>query len=636
MKKLALYVHHNPKGEVEDYIICCLKGLKEVVSEILFIVNGNILPQARTAVEQMGIKILVRENEGFDWWAWKAGIEYYGYKKIAQYDELLLTNNTYYGPVYPFSEMWSEMDKRDCDFWGITMHPQTNKFLSHIQSYWIVFRKSVLSSKIFKQYWQQLTNHQNYQQMVKKGEEGLTAYFKNNGFKSDTYINFKKYGDLLKDNPIMLTDKMVLEDRCPVIKRKYFVLKYISSISDLTLGWRPRNFLEELKEKKLFDVGLIWQDLLKNHDLSELNDNLNLNYILPTNKAVKVSSSPKVALVLLITRIEMEEYCFSYIKNLPSFIDIYVVTTTQDVKQRCQESLSKLPNKSEIRIQINRGRDNAALLITCKDIISKYEYLCFVHSKKSGHVSPAIQGEEFCNHNFISLLWNNNYINNILTLFEQNPYLGMLIPFVFQSRHYNILGGNEWGSNYNNTKDFFRDYLGINVRKLDHFVMAPYGGMFWCRTKALKTLSSYDWKVTDFPREPLSKTDGLLTHSIERSYCICAQYDGFYSAYVAPDFYGSCYLNNYLYFTRKVRTVFWEQLKERYPDSTFFEQLRKKISLQQNKITSSKHININNLEKYLRRYHRNKFLSHITFGRLHQTYKEKSKKYKNILQCLKA
>lgn len=619
MKRLAIYVHHHPEGLIGDYILYCIKGLQEVVGKILFVVNGFISSDGREKLEKLGVDILVRENKGFDWSGWKAGIEYYGYEKIAQYDELLLTNNTYYGPIYPFSEMWKEMDKRDCDFWGITKHPQSHKYLEHIHSYWIVFRKKILESDSFKIYWENIKIHSCYKEMVENGEAQLTQYFKKKGFIPDVYVNFEKYKYLLNGDPILLSDQMVLEDNCPIIKRKYFLLRRTSCIADLVLSYRPSQFLETLQERKLFDINLIWNDLLENQTLSEINDNLNLNFILSSeNLAGMESFSCKAALICLIGREDMVDYCFSYLKNLPQFVDIYIVTVSDKIKTTCLNLLKNIPNKSEVRIQINRGRDNAALFVTCKDVIEKYDYLCLVHSKRSAHISPANQGIEFCNHNYLSLLWNRAYIINLLIQFEKNTRLGMLIPYVYQARNYRMFGGNEWGGNYKNALSFFQKYLKRQPIELDPFVMAPFGGMFWCRTKALKTLSSYPWNYDDFPEEPLSKTDGLLTHCIERLFCICAQLDGFYSAYVAPDSYARSWLNNYMYLVRTIRSIYYQKENSVYSEYTLISHIQEKP---QDRF-------IYPMKKNFRRYMYCKFLSICTFGKVKKHFKEYCKLYK--------
>ena len=61
------------------------------------------------------------ENKGgWDVWAYKTGLDSYGWKKLAEFDEVVLFNATIMGPVYPFEEMFTEMAGRNIDFWGIT------------------------------------------------------------------------------------------------------------------------------------------------------------------------------------------------------------------------------------------------------------------------------------------------------------------------------------------------------------------------------------------------------------------------------------------------------------------------------------------------------------------------------------
>ena len=63
-KRLAIYVHFDKKGAVRDYVVHCLKGLQEVVSDILVVVNGDLSDEGRCALEVLGVDILVRENLG--------------------------------------------------------------------------------------------------------------------------------------------------------------------------------------------------------------------------------------------------------------------------------------------------------------------------------------------------------------------------------------------------------------------------------------------------------------------------------------------------------------------------------------------------------------------------------------------
>lgn len=639
MKKLALYVHHNPKGEVRDYIIYCLKGLQEVVTEILFIVNGSITPEARDKLEKMGIKILVRENKGFDWWAWKAGIEFYGYDKIAEYDELLLTNNTYYGPIYPFSEMWSEMDKRDCDFWGINTHRETDnywipgdkdsKMLEHLQSYWIVFRKKILRSYDFQNYWETLKPHRNFEEMVGFGETKLTAYFKQRGFKSSCYMDYEKYDCLCNSNPCFLTDIQVIKDRCPVIKRKYFY-GYKRNLLRYGCDYRPRLLLDYLKQRNLYDTDFIIDDLLSTVPMSVINDTVYMSYILSSSQlASNTESNEKIACIVYIYPGDLIEDLERYIKNIPESIDIYIVNTNKQVAEKCRQVFRNKKNKIEFRLQPNRGRDNAALLVTCKDILGKYNYIGFVHAKKTPYFDDAIIGEEFRNKCLMSLLYSEVYIKNIIFTFEKNPKLGLLVPLTIMNGAFHVIGA-EWSRDRDNVENNLAKYFNLKNVELDTHVMAAFGGMFWARTAALKTLVSYNWQYSDFPEEPLSKNTGLLTHSLERIIPHLVQKDGFYIGNVAPDIYASYYLNNLYYLVREIKAYLFGKVGVS-DDISFLNHL---VFLE-NKQVVSQNICRKPKKSYLQYFIKCLFyqaIYSISLGKLKKKCKQKKAKYEALIK----
>ena len=156
---VALYTFYEKNGIVRDFVLYYLEELKKEISDIIVIVNGKLSPEGRLKLEKIGVDILVRENKGLDFGAWKAGIEYVGWEKIRKLDGLLLCNCTCYGPVYPFKEIFDAMAKKDCDFWGINRHPEMDVYLipndpcskvkEHIQSYFLFFKPHLLKSNHF-------------------------------------------------------------------------------------------------------------------------------------------------------------------------------------------------------------------------------------------------------------------------------------------------------------------------------------------------------------------------------------------------------------------------------------------------------------------------------------------------------
>lgn len=308
--------------------------------------------------------------------------------------------------------------------------------------------------------------------------------------------------------------------------------------------------MDFIKNNTTYNIDLIWEDLLKSHYMSDLNESLSLNYGLLSDISYSNRSDKKIAVIAYIYSLDVIDDCFKYLKNIPNYIDLIIVNVSDEVQNACKMKFNTIMNRQIYKLQPNRGRDNAALLVTCKDIVFEYDYICFVHGKKSPYFKSAIVGEEFREHNFISLLYSEEYINNIIYTLDSNTRLGLLIPTVLDNKFHNIINF-EWATNYSNAKDFIKNHLNLDL-DLDPFVMAPFGGMFWAKTSALKTLFSYNWRYDSFQEEPLSQKDGLINHVIERIISVLAQHDGYYISWVAPDFYFS---NSYNMFYNKYKNL---------------------------------------------------------------------------------
>ncbi len=280
-KRLAFYVFWEKNGIVRDYVSYYLKELKKVAQNVLVIANGGMAENSKKELENFGIEVFERENHGIDFGAWKAAFDYKGWDNIIHYDQVILCNCSTYGPVFPFQEMFDEMEKRYCDFWGVSKHPAKQEFfisgnpdsliLEHLQSYFLVLNKNVLSSRFFRKWWEKLVSTDNYEEEVGFHETKFTEYLKSFGFKEESYIDIEKYKKIVYDgNFVALFPKDVLvEDRSPLIKRKVLMENY-----DLKKG-KVLDIIPFLKENTEYPVSYIEEDLsFKLKEYQESFDNL--------------------------------------------------------------------------------------------------------------------------------------------------------------------------------------------------------------------------------------------------------------------------------------------------------------------------------------------------------------------------
>lgn len=551
MKRLAVYVFWEKEGIVREYVKIYLKGLKEVAEKVLVVVNGEIQQEGKQQLEEMGIVVLQRENVGVDFWAYKFGMDNEkDYEKI--YDQVVLANCSCYGPIYPFEEMFENMDTKGYDFWGITEWPENESGYegTWVLSYFMVFNKRMIQSEEWKEYWKNLCPVYSREECIDLHETKFTSYFKERGFTYGVYCqNTSDFIDITIEAP----DYMVKEQRCPVIKRKAFCAEYNRFLT-FHRGNASKNVWDYLQKEHLYDTNVILDDLLATQHYDAIKNCLHLNYILDANYVLnKLQSTPKVIVCFHMYYEELLEQCVTYLESVPDFADIYISTPKKEIIPVIDE-LAKKHNLKNYRIECisARGRAEAAFLVATKNFIMDYDYACIVHDKKSSFLRPGIIGKEFGWHNQDALLKSKEYVLNVLKVFEDNPRMGILEPFNLLYANYRELYGSEWGGNYEGTVQFLKEN-GIDLPISPEVQpVCPMGAMFWFRPQAMKRLIDKSWEYEDFPEEPLP-LDGSLIHIIERAYPFFAQAEGYLTGWISSKEDAEVYTTDIAYLYRNAK-----------------------------------------------------------------------------------
>lgn len=555
VKRYGIFVFFDKEGIVDDYVIYFLKELKKNLNRLLVICNGNINREGEKILTELSDEYIERENKGFDVTAYKLGLQLHGQKFLGDYDEVVICNATVFGPFYPFVNMFNTMDEKDIDFWGMSLFSgapfdpfgtiEYGYIPKHIQSYFMVFRKSLHQSVVFWKFFENLSKIRNYYEAIGYFEAVFTKKMEEAGFYYSTYLEAPELDgytyDILRDFPLYL----IKEKYCPVLKRRSFFHEYRDSL-ERSAGEAAKDILEYIEEHIDYDVDMIWANLLRLQNISDLKKRMHLNYILPVTHIDKYrKKKDKIALILHIYYTEMSDYMLKYIQNMPSDTDVYVTVPSREKKIFIKKAFRTLNVRNVmVRVVKNRGRDVSALLVGCKGIIDKYDIICYLHDKKVTQIKPGSVGESWGYMCLENLLGSKQYVENILTTFEDNPRLGILTPPPpCHSVYYPTRGALEWGPNFQNTKKL-AETLRLNVDiDPEKEPIAPIGSYFWFRTDALKDLFAYDWKYEDFPQEPLP-INGCISHAVERIYPFVAQNRGYYSSDVLSSRFAEIELTN--------------------------------------------------------------------------------------------
>lgn len=276
MKRLCIYFFYDKNGIVDDYVPVYLQAMREFFSEICIVVNGKLTKESGKKLETVCNKLLIRDNKGFDSWAYKEALYSYGLDYIAQnFDEILLNNFTCFGPIGSFKPMFDKMDKSVCDFWGhCRYYPSQGQMVcgqaipEHLMSYFILFRKNIFQSTSWKEYWETLKSVNNYDDARLNHEFRITPYFEQRGFISDAFIDAQRCYEKAGDNPsVHDTYYELVANHSPLLKRKVFFAR--NETYDFYKPYsRYNKILYYIARHRLYDLHLIFDNLLRTGDFT--------------------------------------------------------------------------------------------------------------------------------------------------------------------------------------------------------------------------------------------------------------------------------------------------------------------------------------------------------------------------------
>lgn len=346
------------------------------------------------------------------------------------------------------------------------------------------------------------------------------------------YELYNLYEDIAFNGCAFIPKKAFIQD-------KRYVLKYNNAV-DLS------RCMEYVKNNSLYDVSIIYDYLIRHYNLNDIKDSLNLNYVLSENYHPSNVYNKKIAVVSHMYYEDLFDYDLRYLKSLPDNADLFLTTDSENKKKNLEKMFEPVFGKRlKVIIVEKRGRELSALLISCRDIPGRYDYFCFIHDKKSSQVGLATVGAAFRDLLWDNMLYNRNYVEQIISLFEENPWLGMLIPPNVSHGTYFGTSADYWTICYDKvTKIAKRLNLDANIDR-DKPPIA-IGSVFWCRSDAIAPLMQENWSYNDFPKEPLPD-DGSFSHALERVFPYVAQSQGYLSGIVMTTEYARAEISNYRY-----------------------------------------------------------------------------------------
>ncbi len=263
-KRICLFAGFDKNGEIADYVVYYIKTLSRI-TDVYYWGDFTAKANEKSKIAPYCKAIYCERHGKYDFGSWQELISKIGRKNIESYDELILANDSCYGPLFEWSDIFSKMDQCDCDFWGLSLAYRRHV---HIQSYFMVLKQQVFCSETFYDFFKQVKKEERYSDVCARYEDRFTYILSKAGFSFCSYID---YGDL-NNHPYNDVITAIKQCHFPLLKVKFF----LGDIRDQAgvLDWR-----KEISMHTDYSVEIIEQDLLRRgYDLDVIDYNVKNKY----------------------------------------------------------------------------------------------------------------------------------------------------------------------------------------------------------------------------------------------------------------------------------------------------------------------------------------------------------------------
>lgn len=556
MKRLLIYLTYDKQNIIDNYIGYFLSSMRPLSNQIIVICNMPRIEKGLHNLTDYADRIYYRENKGLDCGGFKDALcQFVGWEQVQEYDELILANDSFYGPFDDIGNIFSEMESRRLDFWGLMKrgsgaYGMTGRDPEHILSFFYVFQSPMIYSREFHDYWEEMPYYKDYRTVVKQYERKLTKHFFDLGYVYGAYADTDVNESQNSRNQFFQCDylsyEMITKRRFPFLKRKQLSYNPLFTQTQENLALS----IAHIDQHTDYDVNLIWENLIRIMNPAQLQRSLGLQYVLEGGEE---KESLNAVVVVSARWLNAVDTVCEYLERIRRICEIRVYGENEELVEQYQKNGYSAVLSIKPDIEIIGETDTGA-----------YRYLCLIHDcDLSSDQIPSCTGKSYFFNIWENLLKDAGYVNRVAGLFDTKPYIGMLMhPVPIFSRWIGRLEW-DWRNRYEEICRFIRK-LGVNGVTDPELPPVHVTNNFWVRTDVIKSFAekfvSCQKGEAVFPKPEVC--DYVWTYGV--------QDQGRLTGIVESTFYASMNEVNYHYYLRTL--MGW--LSERYGPHEKFHEFR--------------------------------------------------------------
>ena len=530
---------------VSGYTACIAQELKKC-SELVAVVNENISVEIAEMLGEYTHSI-VRISQTEPLHFYQAGLEYISEQASYEADLILFVRNNFFGPFCRFDHIFGKAEEKlsSADVWSLADLSGGDRSGIIDPSFFAVSTGKD-NIALFRKFMNEAVKKENKDDI----KAVLNGFISSHGLKcgflydTDSYVHSNAQ-DVLR----------LVSGGFPVLFTDTLTESYANTLTG-GMSANIREAMEYISRNSDYDTGLILKYAIKNTDPFELLSAMGNHFIVSERSQGTLSHRNDTVMVFHAFYDDLFDESLSGLNEISKLCDVIITTTSQEKKDMLLEKIGAYEyldkNKTKVLVSAGNGRDMAGLLVAARPYLSQYKYVGFTHDKKSAHHS-SLSGETFRRLITDNIIPSPEYAENVISLFERNEHLGLLVPPSPEHGSYFAVIGRRWCENFEYYEKLCGK-LGIPVNTTSESSAFALGTAFWCRYDALKELFEYEWTHMDFPPEPLP-LNGSVSHAVERCFPYVAKNNGFCCGVIYSKRMAAQFLNMREYMLTDIMTL---------------------------------------------------------------------------------
>ncbi len=264
VRRACLFAGYDANGRIDETLVGYVRELARH-ADVYFLADSYIEDTELEKLAEVTTAAWAIPQGAYDFGSWSTlARDLVGWEALETYDEVLFVNDSCY-LLKPLDEVFEQMDRSVCDWWGLqatkgvarTAEPVQDVTvapipLSHVRdhlleqfaaepeydflvgSYFLAFRGPVITDSGFRRLLDSVCRQRSKRAIVHKYEIGLTNYLISQGHSFDTFVD-----SLYPFQPVFTNQYFRLLERGFPLLKKYFLYENHYDTPDLE-NWKER------------------------------------------------------------------------------------------------------------------------------------------------------------------------------------------------------------------------------------------------------------------------------------------------------------------------------------------------------------------------------------------------------------